>query len=84
MTPQELAAGQYPPTEAACVSQYKTLFGCAEQTAENACEGNEVYKADQADKCVDQVAGLDCSQVRDPDFDTETAAPACDQVCVVE
>jgi hypothetical protein len=82
-TAAELAAAQYPPTEAGCVTQFQTNAGCANQTVENACEGNEKYHGSYADTCVNQVEGLECSQVRDPNLNTDTAAPACDKVCSI-
>ena len=81
---QELAAAQYPATEAGCVTNFQTNAGCANQTTANACDGNETYHASYADDCVDQVRGLECSQVRDPNLNTDTAAPACGKVCAVD
>lgn len=82
-TAAELAAAQYPPTEAGCVTQYQTMLGCANQTVANTCDGNEKYHGNYAADCNDQVGGLDCSQVRDQNFDFETAAPACAKVCAI-
>jgi len=83
LTPQEIAAAQLPPTEAGCVTMYQTQFGCSAQTTENTCDGNEKYHGNYADDCTDQVRGLDCSQVRDPNFDFNAGAPACDKVCSI-
>jgi hypothetical protein len=83
-TAQELAAAQYPATEAGCVTNFQANAGCANQTTANACDGNETYHASYADDCVDQVRGLECSQVRDPNLNTDTAAPACGKVCAVD
>lgn len=83
-TPAELASLGFPSNEAACVTMLQAAEGCAGQTAENACTGNERYHADQANTCVDQINGLECSQVRDPDLELTVAAPACGRVCVVD
>jgi hypothetical protein len=83
-TPAELAAAGYPATEGACVTMFQTQQGCAAQTTENACQGNETYHADEADDCISQISGLDCAQVRDPNLNIDTAAPACARVCAVD
>jgi hypothetical protein len=83
-TADELEAIGFPPTEAACVTMLQASEGCSQQTTENVCVGNERYHADQADDCLDQIAGLACSQVRNPDLDIELAAPACGKVCAVD
>jgi hypothetical protein len=83
-TAAELAAIGFPSSEAACVTQLQASEGCANQTASNTCTGNERYHADKANECVDQITGLACSQVRDPDLDIKAAAPACAKVCVVD
>jgi hypothetical protein len=83
-TAAELAQLGFPSSEAACVSQLQASQGCASQTTSNICTGNERYHADQASECVDQITGLACSQVRDPNLDLKTAAPACGKVCVVD
>lgn len=82
-TDAEIAAAQLPPTEAGCVTKYQTDFGCSAQTVENTCDGNEKYHGSYADSCVDQVNGLDCSQLRMQGFDFETAAPDCGKVCSI-
>ena len=82
-TAQELAAAQYPSSESGCVTQLETQEGCAAKTTANACDGNEKYHGNYADSCTDQVSGLECSQVRDPNFNADTAAPACDKVCSI-
>ncbi|HUS30977.1 MAG TPA: hypothetical protein VMZ53_20850 [Kofleriaceae bacterium] len=82
-TSAELAAGGFPPNEAGCVTKYQTDYGCSAQTVENTCDGNEKYHGDQADDCVDQIHGLECSQVRDANFNYETGLPACDKVCSI-
>jgi len=83
LSPTELAAAGYPATEAACITMLEASAGCDAQTADNACTGNETYHSDKADQCVDQINGLECTQLRDPAFDLNTAAPACGQVCAV-
>lgn len=83
-TPAELASLGFPASEAACVTQLQASEGCANQTASNTCTGNERYHPDQANTCVDQISGLACSQVRDPDLSLTTAAPACAKVCAVD
>ena len=83
-TPAELASLGFPANEAACVTQLQSSQGCASQTASNACTGNERYHPDQASACIDQISGLACSQVRDPDLVLTTAAPACAKVCAVD
>jgi hypothetical protein len=84
LSPAELAVAGYPASEAACVTQYQQVLGCAAQTLDNACVGNETYHADKAARCTDQVEGLECTQLRDPNFELETGAPACGQVCTVD
>lgn len=81
---EELAAAGYPASEAACVTAGQANAGCSAQTTDNACTGNETYHSDKASDCVDQIMGLECSQVRDPAFDVNVAAPACNQVCAVD
>jgi hypothetical protein len=84
LSPEELAAAGYPANEAACVTQFQQVLGCAAQTLDNACVGNEEYDAAAADRCTSQVGGLECTQLRDPNFDVEDGAPACGQVCAIE
>lgn len=84
LSPAELQAAGYPSSEAACVTQMQQGLGCAAQTLDNACMGNESYHADKAARCTDQVVGLECTQLRDPDFDLEKGAPACGQICTVD
>lgn len=83
-TADELAAIGMPSSEAACISMLQDSEGCSAQTTKNACTGNETFHASAADQCVDQIAGLSCSQVRDPALDIAVAAPACAKVCVVD
>jgi hypothetical protein len=83
-TPGEIAALMLPPSEAACVSSLEEAQGCAAQTSENACEGNATFHGDEAESCVDQIGGLSCGAVRDPDFDVSIAAPSCGRVCAVD
>jgi hypothetical protein len=83
-TPAELDSLGFPSNEAACVTMLQAAEGCAGQTNENTCTGNERYHADQASECVDQINGLECSQVRDPDLVLNAAAPACGKVCAVD
>jgi hypothetical protein len=83
-TPAELASIGFPSSEAACVTKRVADEGCDNETVANTCVGNERYHPDQAERCVEQVTGLACSQIRDPDLVLETAAPACGAVCVVK
>jgi hypothetical protein len=83
-TDAELGALGFPSSEAACVTMLQGSEGCARQTQDNACTGNERYHADQADACVDQIAGLTCGQLRDEELDLDKAAPACGKVCAVD
>lgn len=82
-TPAELGALGFPSNEAACVTMLQASEGCERQTTENTCTGNERYHADQANTCVEQITGLACSQVRDPNLVLNVAAPACGKVCAV-
>lgn len=82
-TAAEIQAAGLPATEAACATQLQASRGCTEQTTSNTCTGNEKYHADQANLCVEQVMGLQCSQWRDPNLDDATATPACVKVCSV-
>lgn len=84
LSPAELAAGNFPASEAACVTQQDQAQGCAAQTLENACEGNETFHGVKADECLDQIAGLDCTQLRDDNLDFAAAAPACNLVCSID
>lgn len=83
-TAAELASLGFPSNEAACVTRLQASEGCANQTAANTCTGNQRFHPDQANVCVDQISGLACSQVRDPELDLITAAPACGKVCAVD
>ena len=83
-TPQELAAIGFPSNEAACVTTLQAKQGCSQQTVENSCTGNERYQPSEANTCIDQINGLACSQVRDPNLVLSTAATACAKVCVVD
>jgi hypothetical protein len=83
-TPAELGSLGFPSNEAACVTMLQSAEGCARQTTDNTCTGNERYHAAQASECVDQINGLECSQVRDPDLVLNVAAPACGRVCAVD
>jgi hypothetical protein len=82
-TPAELAAVGYPADEAACVTMSEAQSGCTAETAASVCTGNQRYHADEAATCSDQIAGLACSQVRDPGLDIDVDAPACGLVCAV-
>lgn len=82
-TPGELATLGFPANEAACVTRLQEAEGCARQTIENTCVGNAKYNAKNANSCVDQISGLDCSQVRDPNMVLTNVAPACGKVCVI-
>ena len=83
-TPEELAGLGFPANEAACVTRLQEAEGCARQTMENTCTGNARYHADQASTCVDQITGLACSQVRDPNLSLNSVAPACGRICVID
>lgn len=82
-TPAELGTLGFPSNEAACVTMLQESEGCARQTKENTCVGNAHYHADQASTCVDQITGLACSQVRDPNLSLNSVAPACGKVCAI-
>jgi hypothetical protein len=79
-TAAEISDAMLPATEAACVTMFETDFSCAQQTVANTCSTG-AYHGDQASLCADQLHGLACSTVRDPNFDQATAAPACAKVC---
>jgi hypothetical protein len=76
----ELSAAGLPATESECTTMFETSLRCSAQTTANACAAG-AYHGDQASVCVDQVHGLDCATVRDPDFNHVTAAPACGKTC---
>ena len=79
----ELAVAGYPSAEAACVTMTQAQQGCAAETVETTCTGNEKYHPEQANTCIDQIDGLACSQIRDESFDVIAAAPACGKVCAI-
>lgn len=79
-TAAEISAAMLPTTEAACVTMFEMQFSCAQQTVDNTCSTG-AYHGDQASLCADQLHGLACNQVRDPNFNEATAAPACAKVC---
>lgn len=83
-TASELSSLGFPSNEAACTTQLQASEGCANQTSANTCVGNERYHPDQANLCVEQITGLSCGQVRDPDLELGAAAPACAKVCAVD
>ncbi len=83
LTPEEITSAGLPASEAACVTMLQASRGCEAQTTKNACTGNAKYQPSEASKCSDQVAGLACSQVRDPFFDLATEAPACASICKI-
>lgn len=82
LTPAELAAAGYPSAEAACVTMSESQAGCAAQTADNVCDGNQTYHSDEASQCIDQISGLTCSDIRS-DADLSAQAPACAKTCSV-
>jgi hypothetical protein len=82
-TPAELATLGFPANEPACETMLQAAQGCSAQTADNTCTGNARYHADQASTCVDQITGLACSQVRDPNLSLNAAAPACGKICAI-
>ncbi len=84
LSPAELAAAGYPASEAACITGYQAQLGCAAQTLDNACIGNETYHAAAAARCTEQVGNLECTQLRDPSFNAFDGAPACKQVCSID
>jgi hypothetical protein len=84
LTSAELSRGGWPSTQAGCITKLQTDRGCAAETTTNVCKGNGTYHADDAHQCIDEIAGLDCSQLRDPSIDLKQAAPACGRVCRVE
>jgi hypothetical protein len=83
-TPAELAQLGFPTNEAACTTQLQASEGCANQTTANVCTGNERFHPTMANQCLDQISGLACSQVRNPDLVLTSAAPACGKVCAVD
>jgi hypothetical protein len=84
LTPEELSANGLPANEAACVTSFQANEGCAAQTTDNVCtNGNAKYSPSEASECIDQVHGLTCSEVRDPNFDQNVSAPACAKVCQI-
>ena len=84
-TDAERAAANYPVTEAGCVTVLETeQYGCANKTPVNVCDANEMWHSEEAERCIDQVANLECSQVRSSNFNVEHEAPACERVCQVE
>jgi hypothetical protein len=84
LSTEELAAAGFPSQEAACVTQFDAAEGCAAQTTSNACDGNETFHAAKAATCLDQLAGLDCGQIRSDNFDLGRDAPACGLVCSID
>ncbi len=82
LSPSELAAAGFPSSEAACVVNLEQKEGCAAQTLDNACDGNETFHPRNASACVDQLEGMTCSQLRAGQI--KTAAPACDMVCEID
>jgi hypothetical protein len=84
LSAEELAAAGFPGNEAACVTAMDQSQGCSAQTLDNACDGNETFHAAQAETCLDQLAGLDCGQLRSDDLDLASAAPACNLVCSID
>jgi len=80
-TADELAMAGYPATEAACVTMNQTSSSCATRTTANICSNNEVFHGDLVSGCIDQIYGLTCAQVRDPNLDTNIDAPLCGMVC---
>ncbi|HEX3757537.1 MAG TPA: hypothetical protein VHW23_02480 [Kofleriaceae bacterium] len=76
----EISAAGLPATESDCTTMFEASFSCSTQTTTNTCSTG-TYHGDQASVCADQIHGLDCPTVRDPNFDQVTAAPACGKVC---
>jgi len=83
-TPSELAQLGFPSSEAACTTQLQASEGCANQTMDNVCTGNARFHPAMANQCLDQITGLACSQVRDPELVLSSAAPACGKVCAID
>lgn len=84
LSPEELGAAGLPANEAACVEAMDRDQGCAAQTLANACDGNETFHGTKANQCLDQLAGLDCGQIRSDSLDLAQAAPACNLVCTID
>jgi len=77
----ERATGGLPATEGDCTTMFQASSSCSTHTAANQCAGGGTYHGDQASVCSEQIHELTCAVVRDPDFDQNTAAPACAKVC---
>lgn len=77
----EISMAMLPATEAECVTMFETQFSCSQQSVSNTCSGMGAYHGDQASLCADQLHGLSCATVRDPNFEQDTAAPACAKIC---
>jgi hypothetical protein len=69
-----------PASVSACKSQLREESGCDVATVEDACDGNETFHADQAEKCIGQAESASCNQIESGD----NFAPACDKVCTVD
>jgi hypothetical protein len=83
LSPQELANGGFPSSEAACVVKIEDNEGCRAQTLDNVCDdGNASYHPSRAATCIEQIEGMSCAQLRSGDIDR--AAPSCDQVCAID
>ncbi len=83
-TAAELATAGYPASESACVTMQQTADGCSAKTEANFCTGsNQKYNGDHVDACVSQIKGLQCADIRDPNFNVNTSAPECAAVCAV-
>ena len=84
-TADEIAASGLPPEESACITTSDANRGCEAQTDANACTGgNETFDGIAAARCVDDVAGLTCAEVRALLLQgvVPSDAPECAQVCV--
>ncbi|HEV7554638.1 MAG TPA: hypothetical protein VGO00_04230 [Kofleriaceae bacterium] len=82
LTPAELTTAGFPAAEAACVTMTQSQAGCAAQTDQNVCDGNQTYHPDEASQCIDQISGLTCADIRS-DTDLSGQAPACAKACSV-
>jgi hypothetical protein len=80
LSADELAAGGYPASEAACVTEQEQLHHCDQATLDNVCSSNERYQPDNAGVCVDQISALTCAQMHQA-TQIFVLAPACDQLC---
>ena len=84
LTPAERSVASLPATEAACVDASELRANCEGLTRENACDENKTWHGEDAAACIDEVANLECSQIRALDVNVQTDTPACQRVCRVD